>query len=459
MADVVEILEMYTGSIVRRWSDDDHARHRTDWGGHLDEGRPCAIAFPRSTDEVAAVVRACTANGVAVVPQGGLTGMAGGAVPPAGALVLSLERMNAIREVNNAGSYMVVEAGVPLQRVQEVAAEADLLFPLDLGARGSALIGGNLATNAGGNRVLRYGMVRDLTLGIEVVLPDGTIVDAMNCMAKNNAGYDLKQLFIGSEGTLGIITAAVLKLHPLPRTQHVALCALDSYSSVLKLLAHARENLGGALTAFEVMWDDYFEFAASTRERQIGLEGPNAYVVLVETMGRDVEKEAGNFQDFVEQAFEAGLITNAMMSQNSRDVDDFWAIRDASGELGQHFGNVVNFDVGVRVEELDDFARECRRRIKDAFPSSQVFVFGHIADGNIHFACVTADPKNNARTEEIIYEAVGEWRGSITAEHGVGLEKRAFLHHSRPPSYIALMRTVKQALDPHNLMNPGKIFL
>lgn len=458
MTKLFDELQQSAGTLLVEWHDDEHARHLTDWSGHLNaKGSPLAIAYPQTTDEVAKLVRACAASGTVMVPQSGLTGMAGGAVPDAGCVVISLERMIKIEDLDQAGQLIVVQAGVPLQRIQEAASEAGLFFPLDLGARGSALIGGNLATNAGGNRVLRYGMARDLTLGLEIVTADGTVINAMNRMTKNNAGYDLKQIFIGSEGTLGVITRAVLRLFPKPSTQNVALCALTDYDAVLALLALGRDKLGDTLSAFEVMWDDFFDVATKGNARSLAFEGDYRFVVLVEAMGRDPTADSDGFQGFVEQAFGQAMIQDALVAQNQRDVDDFWAVRDASGELNQRFGRAVNFDVSVPVGELDRFAQACRSRIMAAIPQTRVLVFGHIADGNIHFSCLDEDGSAKKQIEEIVYATVGEWGGSISAEHGVGLEKRTYLKYSRSPSYIALMQTLKEALDPQNLMNPGKI--
>jgi len=444
--------------LVQSWTENDHARHRSDYSGTAtDDTVPLAIAFPRTTAEVADIVHHAYRLGIAIVPQGGLTGLAGGALPTAGAVILSMERMNRIEEIDRAGSLMMVEAGVPLQRVQEAADEAGMLFPLDLGARGSALIGGIISTNAGGNRVLRYGMARDLTLGLEVVLPDGTIIDAMNRMMKNNAGYDLKHLFIGSEGTLGIVTRAALRLHPKPRTQNVALCALHDYGAVLALLDNARSQLGDALSAFEVMWDDFFLVATAGNERTIAFEDHPPFVTLIEASGRDDANDAAAFEQFIAGMFEAGVVSDARIAQNGRDVEAFWAIRDASGELKQRFGPAINFDVSLPVGQIDAFARTCRERLLASVEGTRVLVFGHIADGNIHLACLDEDGSRKHAVERIVYDAVREWRGSVTAEHGIGTEKRAFLSCSRSDSYIELMRVMKRALDPKDLLNPGKV--
>lgn len=457
-ATMIDELRAALGAeLVHPWHMGDHERHRSDYSGRMPDGIvPVAVAYPGTTAQVSAVMKACAALRIAVVPQGGLTGLAGGALPGEGVLVLSLERMNRIEDIDHAGATMVVEAGVPLQRVQEAASDAGLLFPLDLGARGSALIGGIVSTNAGGNRVLRYGMARDLTLGIEVVLADGTVIDAMNRMVKNNAGYDLKQMFIGSEGTLGIVTRAVLRLHSKPSSQNVALCAVERYEDVLRLLAGARARLGDTLSAFEVMWDTFFAVATAGDARAIGFDRP-PYVVLVEMSGRDAANDAQGFQAFIEAMFDEDVITDARIAQGQRDIDRFWAIRDASGELKQRFGPAINFDVSIAVSEIDAFARACCDRLMAEVADTRVLVFGHIADGNIHLACLDEDGSRKHQVEAIVYDMVARWGGSISAEHGIGLEKRAYLHCSRSADYIALMRLLKSALDPHGLLNPGKV--
>lgn len=460
MSDLITRLQADLGAdVVQAAAAADLARHMSDHAPLLTRAvTPIGVAYPRTTAEVSAIMKACHAARVPVTPQGGMTGMAGGALPLQGGMALSLERMRAIEEVDPVASTMTVQAGVPLQAIQERADAADLMFPLDLGARGSCQIGGNLATNAGGNRVLRYGMTRDLVLGIEVVLADGQVVTSLNKMLKNNAGYDFKNLFIGSEGTLGVITRAVLRLYPKPQSEALALCAAESYDQVLAFLSLARKRLSANLTAFEVMWNDFYRVAASGAARAAPLGVDYPFYVLIESSGPDPESDAARFQAFVEEAFGAGILIDAAVAQSIKESTEFWALRDSSGELDRLFGRPVNFDISIATAQMADFAEDCRGQLAKALPGSKVLAFGHIADSNLHLSC--RGPEDSPPTElieQVVYDCVRRWRGSISAEHGVGIGKRDYLHYSRTEAELALMRRIKAALDPTNIMNPDKV--
>jgi FAD/FMN-containing dehydrogenase len=333
--------------------------------------RPLAVVRPGNAEEIAGIVKLCRARKLPVVPQGGLTGLSGGAVPLPGSVVVSLDRLNTIEEIDTAAATITVGAGVPLEAVQRAADDAGFLFTLDLGARGSAQIGGNVATNAGGNRVVRYGMTRAAVLGMEVVLADGTVITSLNKMMKDNAGYDLKQLFIGSEGTLGIITRLVLRLVPKPRTVATAFCGLAGFDRVLAFLARARSELGDTLAAFEGMWPEFYRIAIDEGGKQPPLPQAHAIYVLIEAMGSDPARDPERFGEFMEGALADDLIADAVIAQSEAERRGIWSIRDSSAEflrtLGTHFG----FDVSVPIGSLGDFVDDLGRRLAAAFPKEK----------------------------------------------------------------------------------------
>jgi FAD/FMN-containing dehydrogenase len=422
--------------------------------------RPLAVVRPDTPQGVADALAICSAHGVAVVPQGGMTGLAGGAHPIEGAIALSLERLQGIEEIDRAAATMTVRAGTPLEVIQKAADDAGFFIPLDLGARGSCAIGGNLGTNAGGNRVIRYGMAREMVLGIEVALADGTLMTSLNKMIKNNAGFDLKQLFIGSEGTLGVITRTVLRLHPQPGCTMAALCGVDDYESVVKLLSGARRGLGPLLSAFEVMWPDYWH-AATVRVPGVRrpVEGDHAFYVLVEAQGLDEKLDGERFQTWLESQFETGLIADAAIAQSKADALAFWRTRDAAGEFQTVLGPHCAFDIGLPVAAMDDFAQACRSRLEAEVPGCLSVYYGHIGDGNLHIVALVegAATQPSSRINRIVYETVRAFGGTVSAEHGIGTVKKPYLSFSRSPEELALMATIKKALDPHNILNPGKV--
>jgi FAD/FMN-containing dehydrogenase len=417
-----------------------------------------ALLRPRSTAEVAAALKLCHAHGQAVVTHGGLTGCVEGATSNADTIVLSLERMNAIEEIDPVGRTATVQAGVILQKLQEAAREHGLLFPVDLGARGSCTVGGNVATNAGGINVIRYGMMRARVLGLEAVLADGTVISSMNRMLKNNAGYDLKQLFIGSEGTLGIVTRVVVRLEEAPVSRNTAMVALAGFAQVTGLLKRLQQSLGGQLSAFEVMWGDYFRDVTSPGYHRAPLAREHAFYVVLEAEGPDPQADAAQFAAVMEAALEQGLVADAVIPQSDKERTALWEIRENFQALYRR-QPIFLYDVSLPIREMEGYVAAVQARLRQRWPASRCDVIGHIGDGNLHFfvhpGC--AGDGQHAQSDEDVYAPLRAIGGSISAEHGIGTEKRRHLPISRSAEEIALMRTLKATLDPKNLLNPGKV--
>ncbi|MGI9291804.1 MAG: FAD-binding oxidoreductase [Gammaproteobacteria bacterium] len=409
------------------------------------------IFRPRNTEEVSAVLQACHAVGQPVVTHGGLTGLVEGAIATEQDVVLSTERMTVIETVNELDRTMQVQAGVRLQAAQDCAAESGLMVPLDLGARGSCTLGGNAATNAGGNRVIRYGMTRDMILGLEAVLADGTVVSSMNAMLKNNAGYDLKQLFVGTEGTLGVITRLMLRLRPAWRSQETALVSCDSFKQVGELLNHLDASLGGTLSAFELMWRDFYTLVATTNPP---LTNDSPYYVLVEALGSESAADAATFESAIAQALDNRLINDAMVCKSGQERDALWAMRDDVEQTLEH-GPAYIFDVSLRLSDMESYINEVLAMLDENCPGHKTWVFGHAGDGNLHIVCAAA---NRSGVEQSVYEPLRRVSGSVSGEHGIGLEKKSWLTVSRNDAEIRLMRQLKQALDPLGILNPGRVF-
>ena len=418
------------------------------------------LVRPTDTAGVAAALEVCHANHQPVVAHGGLTGLVDGAWAERDEVVLSLELMNNIEAIDPIGRTMTVQAGVPLQTVQERAASYGLMFPLDLGARGSATVGGNAATNAGGNRVIRYGMTRDSILGIEAVMADGTVVSSMNSMIKNNAGYDLKQLFIGSEGTLGIITRLVLRLRQQPASQDTAWVAVESFDKVTSFLAHMDKALGGTLSAFEVLWQDFYRLVTTPPAKSAAPLGrDHAFYVLVEGLGGNQQRDSERFEAALTSAFEADLIADAALGKSQAERDAMWGIRDDVEQLLNH-KPMFMFDVSLAITDMEAYVIGLRARLAARWPEHHLYVFGHLGDGNLHLGISAGNAEGEAchDVEAIVYAPLQAIGGSVSAEHGIGLEKKTYLHLSRSETELALMRQLKKTLDPRGILNPGKIF-
>jgi FAD/FMN-containing dehydrogenase len=436
------------------------AKYWHDWSG-LPPVRPLALLRPRTAQDIAAALALCNAAGVAVVPQGGLTGLAGGAHPVAGSVVISLERMSGIEEIDTVMGTMTVLAGTPLAVVQAAAEQAGMYFPLDLGARGSCTIGGNLSTNAGGNRVIRYGMARDHVLGLQYVLADGTIVHSLNKMIKNNAGYDLKQLLIGSEGTLGIITRAVLRLQARPRSVTTAMCGCPDFEAVIALLKAARAELGPALSAFEVMWPSFVDcMTGGLPHLRRPFDKPHGVYVLVEASGFQ-RTEAEQLETCLSRLLDSRAVADAVIGASARDAQDLWAIRDSVSEYSRVLGPIIGFDIGLPTTRMAVAVARLQHEVRAQWPDARVLCYGHIGDSNLHVVVnvpsAGADQPHHA-VEALVYAAVRSLGGTISAEHGIGLIKKPFLSYTRSPEELALMQRLKAALDPRNVLNPSKVF-
>jgi FAD/FMN-containing dehydrogenase len=417
------------------------------------------LVRPRNTGEVAAVMKLAHAARQPVVTHGGRTGLVHGADSRPGDLILSLECMNVIEEIDPVQRIALVQAGVALQALQEAAETHDLMFPLDLGARGTATLGGIVSTNAGGNRVIRYGMTRAMVLGLEAVLADGTVVSSLNRMIKNNAAYDLKQLFIGGEGTLGVVTRAVLRLFERPRSQDVALVAIDGFSHVTGFLKHMDRALGGGLSAFEVMWREFYVSVTTPPAKGAPpLAQTYPFYVLVEAQGADAGRDAARFAEALEAAHGAGLIVDAAVAQSDRERVALWGLRDDVGQMMQD-GVAFVFDVSLPIATMEAYIAGVRSALAARWPDHRCWVFGHLGDGNLHLVISAGDAAGGARheVERCVYAPLAAIGGSVSAEHGIGLEKKPYLDISRNPAEIALMQTLKRTLDPHGILNPGKV--
>jgi len=434
----------------------------------LYRGAARLVVRPGSTEEVAAVVRVCADAHLPIVPQGGNTGLVGGAVPweDGRAIVLSLQRMNRVRAIDPLDHTITVEAGCILAEVQKAAEQVDRLFPLSLGAEGSCQIGGNLSTNAGGIAVLRYGNMRDLTLGLEVVLPDGEVLDALRSLRKDNTGYDLKQLFIGAEGTLGIITAATLKLFPRPREVETAFLGLDRVEDAMALFARARAASGDQLTAFELIPRIGLEIAmrhVSAVSDPLGSPQP-WYALLDVSSSQSDSGLRRSLEEFLSEALAAGLVKDGVVAASTAQARDLWRIREAMVEGQKYEGGSIKHDVSVPVSRVADFITRASGAATARLPGIRPLAFGHVGDGNIHFNLSQppgADTKvflaRRAEFNHIVHDLARALNGSISAEHGIGRLKREELPRYKSSIELALMRRLKQALDPDDLMNPGKI--
>jgi FAD/FMN-containing dehydrogenase len=439
------------------------APYCTDWRGRY-TGTASCVVLPGTTEEVAAVVRICADAGTAIVPQGGNTGLCGGATPTGGEVVIALTRLNRIRAVDADNNSITVEAGCTLHAVQQAAREIDRLFPLSLAAEGSATIGGNLATNAGGVQVLRYGTARELCLGLEVVLADGRIWNGLRALRKDNTGYDLKHLFIGAEGTLGLITAATLKLFPRPRAHATAWVAVPDPAAAVSLLGRLRDAAGDNVTAFEIVGRPALELVLRhIPDARDPLAGKPAWQVLMELSGAR-DDLAVTLEQALQSAAEDGVVDDAAVASSEAQAAALWALRENVSEAQKIEGVSIKHDIAVPVSRIAEFIARADAALLAAFPQLRIVCFGHIGDGNLHYNLSRPDAQSNAEfiartgaVNRIVHDLVHELGGSISAEHGLGQLKREEVLRYKSDTEMEMMRAVKQALDPRGLMNPGKL--
>ena len=448
--------------------DGDLSAYELDWRKRS-RGKALAVARPANTQEVAAIVKACAACGVSIVTQGGNTGLVGGSIPDESGqqVVLSLQRMNSVRGIDAANLTMTVDAGCILQTVQDAAENAGFLFPLSLAAEGSCTVGGNLATNAGGTQVVRYGNARDLCLGLEVVTAQGDIWQGLSGLRKDNTGYDLRDLFVGSEGTLGIITAATLKLYPMPAARLTAWAAVPSMQHAVTLLGLAHQHLAAGLTGFEVMGQFALSLVAKHYPQQrVPLWQDAPYCVLLENSDHESEAHAREqFERLLETAFEDGCVTDAVVAENLTQAKQLWHIRESIPLAQAEEGLNIKHDISIAVSRIPEFVTVTDALLGAAIPGVRLVNFGHLGDGNLHYnvqAPSEGDSQAFLRDREgdvntIVYDSVARFDGSISAEHGIGSLKLDKLEHHKSPVALGMMRAIKQALDPQGLMNPGRV--
>ena len=442
----------------------DIAPYVTDWRGRY-TGPALAIVSPGDTPQVAEVVRLCVQAGVAVVPQGGNTGLCGGATPTNGEVVVCLTRLNRVRAIDVANNTITVEAGCSLAAVQDAAAQADRLFPLSLAAEGTATIGGNLSTNAGGVQVLRYGNARELCLGLEVVLADGRVWNGLRGLRKDNTGYDLKHLFIGAEGTLGLITAAVLKLYSRPRQAATAWATVPSPAAAVALLTRLRQRIGGRVTAFELVSRPSLDLVLKNiPHSRDPLPGQSPWQVLIELSDTMESQLEPALQEVLVESIQADEASDAALAHNEEQAQSFWRLRENISEAQKIEGVSIKHDISLPVSRIPEFIDRCDAALESAFPGLRIVCFGHLGDGNLHYNQSKPVAQDNTTfiaqsdaVNRIVHDLVAELGGSISAEHGLGQLKREEILRYKSAVEMDMMRAVKKALDPQGLMNPGKV--
>lgn len=417
-----------------------------------------AVLRPTTTEQVSKILSICNAAGQPVVIQGGMSGWVRATQTSPGDVILSLERMNAIEDIDTTNRTATVQAGVILETFQDHLDQFGLSFPLDLGGRGSCQLGGNAATNAGGMRVIRYGMMREQVLGIEVVLADGRIMSSMNRMIKNNTGYDLKQLFIGSEGTLGVITRLVLRLRERPVSSNTALVSADSFERIARLLRHVDGALGGLLSAFELVDNSFYQCNTRAGRHPPPLPSDKPFYAMIEALGSDQERDRDLFEQVLADAAELGLFDDAILAQSEKDRDAIWNIREDLEHIVRDYQPFYAFDVSLPVGDMEQYMVDVTGRLKAIWPDGGIAFLGHVGDGNLHIAIGAGAPEDREVVEGCVYEPLRSIGGSVSAEHGIGLEKKAWFPITRSPLERGLMQDIKKLFDPRNILNPGKIF-
>ncbi len=445
----------------------DNQPYLTDWSKHF-SGDAIAVLKPKNVKEVAALVSLCNQNKISIVPQGGNTGLCGGATPISDyqSVVILTSRMNRIHEVNLENSTMTLDSGVLLASAQEAAKESGKLFPLSLASEGSCTIGGNLSTNAGGVQVLRYGNMRDLTLGLEVVTPSGEIFNGLRGLRKDNTGYSLKDLYVGSEGTLGIITAATLKLFPLPRSKATALVALADINASIQLIELINQYCNADLTAFEIISSKALNLVPIGIEKLAGLvNNKSHWTVLIELSSMEnEEKSYAQLESLLEKAFEIALINDAVLSKSLQQSKELWKIREGIPEAQFSLGTIIKHDISLPISALAEFISSTEVKLKNFWPHLQTIIFGHIGDGNLHYNIAPLTPDFSQELErrrndinQLVHDEAYKYSGSFSAEHGIGQLKRHELTTRKSVVELELMRSIKRALDPNGIMNPGKV--
>lgn len=436
-------------------------QHRYTHIWKMNESLDClGVVLPSTTEELSEIMKICHAENQQLVVHGGLTNLVGGTETLPTELVISLERMNRIIEIDEASRSVTVEAGLVLEHLHSAVGEKQLLFPLKFGAKGSAQIGGMVSSNAGGLQVLKFGMTRNLVLGLEAVLPDGTIISSIKKIIKDNSGYDLKQLFIGSEGTLGIITKVVLRLVEAPSSRSSAFAVLDSYEHVVAFLKHMDQGLAGQLSSFELIWKDTYACMTAPDAVQLPIKAGYNYYVLLESLGSNADKDLTQIMELLESALERGLILDAVPAQTESDLEWFWKIREDVHVIKSTCTYDHHFDISLPIAAIGEYVTKTVAQLKKLTFVDAVYTFGHIADGNIHFIVdrTTSDPEDINAINEIVYQPLENLNGSISAEHGIGVHKKAYLKYSRSEAELNLMKLLKRSMDPKGILNSRNIF-
>ena len=448
LEEIVGVSGMITG--------DDLAQREP--GVFMTEIGASALLRPTTTQQVSDILKLCNTAGQAVVVHGGMSGWVRATQTRSAEIAISMERMNEVESIDTDNRTAIVQAGVILERFDDLLEPHGLTFPLDLGGRGSCQLGGNASTNAGGMRVIRYGMMREQILGVEVVLADGRIINSMNQMIKNNTGYDLKQLFIGSEGSLGVITRLVLRLRERPLSSNTALVAAESFDQVAKLLRYMDSHLGGLLSAFELVDRNFYAVNTAEGRHSPPIASDSPYYAIIEALGSDQDRDSDLFEQVLTKAAEAEMFTDAVLARNERERASIWLIREDLEHVVRDFNPFYAFDVSLPVGDMEAYMQSVTDALHRRWSDGKIAFLGHVGDGNLHIAIGAGGMDDREAVEHCVYDPLRAITGSVSAEHGIGLEKKPWLDVSRNPAELELMKSLKHLLDPNNILNRGKIF-